>query len=110
MSDINLEEAKLLHSHCCQAIADPKRIVIVYALHQQARNVSELADYLSMPQSTVSRHLKQLLNRGMVTSQRKGPAVIYSLTDQRIIEALNIMRKVLADNLRRQAQLVEIIS
>lgn len=110
MAPISLDEANLLHSQCCQAIADPKRIMIVYALHEQERNVSELAEHLDLPQSTVSRHLKELLNRGMVRSRREGPAVIYSLSDARIIEALEIMRHVLLDNLRRQAQLVEIVA
>ena len=110
MPTVTLDEANLLHTQCCQAIADPKRICIVYALHEQERNVSELARYLDMPQSTVSRHLKELLNRGMVTSRREGPAVIYSLTDDRVIQALDVMRQVLADNLRRRAQLVEIVS
>ena len=103
MPAVTLDEANLLHTQCCQAIADPKRICIVYALHEQERNVSELTRHLDMPQSTVSRHLKELLNRGMVASRREGPAVIYSLTDHRIIQ-------VLADNLRRRAQLVDIIS
>lgn len=103
------EEAELLHSECCQALADPKRILIVYALHEGERNVSELAELLSLPQSTVSRHLKQLLNRGMVATRRAGPAVIYSLTDDRIIHALDIMRQILADNLRRRAQMAETI-
>ena len=110
MTDVTANEANLLHSECCQAIADPKRIRIVYALHERERNVSELADSLDLPQSTVSRHLKQLLNRGMVESRRDGPSVIYSLTDGRLIQALDIMRQVLADNLRRRAQLVEIVS
>ena len=110
MSELSSEEAHLLHGQCCQAIADPKRILIVYTLHAGERNVSELAKYLELPQSTVSRHLKELLNRGMVTSRREGPAVIYSLTDDRIIEALDIMRQVLADGLRRQAQLVDVVS
>jgi DNA-binding transcriptional ArsR family regulator len=110
MAPVSLDEANLLHSHCCQAIADPRRIRIVYALDQQARNVSELAEHLDLPQSTVSRHLKELLNRGMVRSRRDGPAVIYSLSDHRIIEALDLMRQVLLDNLRRQAQLVEMVS
>ena len=107
---ISFEEATLLHSNSCQAIADPKRILIVYALYEKERNVSELADFLKLPQSTVSRHLKQLLDKGVVTSQREGPAVIYSLTDDRIIQALDVMRDVLTDNLRRRAQLVDIVS
>ena len=110
MSELSSDEAHLLHYQCCQAIADPKRILIVYTLHAGERNVSELAKHLDLPQSTVSRHLKELLNRGMVVSRREGPSVIYSLTDERIITALNIMRQVLADGLRRQAQLVDVIS
>ncbi len=110
MSELSSEEAHLLHSQCCQAIADPKRILIVYTLHAGERNVSELAKHLDLPQSTVSRHLKELLNRGMVASRREGPSVIYSLTDERLIDALDIMRQVLADSLRRQAQLVDVIS
>jgi DNA-binding transcriptional ArsR family regulator len=110
MQPVSLDEAKLLHSQCCQAIADPKRICIVYALHEHERNVSELAEHLELPQSTVSRHLKELLNRGMVRSRRDGPAVIYSLSDTRIIEALDTMRQVLIDNLRRRAQWVDIVS
>ena len=110
MSSVSLDDAELLHSQCCQAIADPKRICIVYALHAQERNVTELAEHLELPQSTVSRHLKELLNRGMVHSRRDGPAVIYSLSDTRVIEALELMRQVLVDNLRRRAQLVEIVS
>ena len=107
---ISLDEANLLHRQCCQAISDPKRIAIVYALCDNERNVTELAEFLELPQSTVSRHLKELLNRGMVKSRRDGPAVIYSLTDERIIHALDIMREVLADMLRRRAELVNIVA
>jgi ArsR family transcriptional regulator len=110
MKKLGSGEAHLLHSQCCQAISDPKRILIVYTLHAGERNVSDLAKHLGLPQSTVSRHLKELLNRGMVASRRDGPSVIYSLTDERLIDALDIMRQVLADSLRRQAQLVDVIS
>ena len=110
MPTVSLDEAELLHSQCCQAVADPKRICIVYALYEQERNVTELAEHLDLPQSTVSRHLKELLNRGMVRSRREGPAVIYSLSDIRIIQALELMRQVLVDHLRRRAQLVEMVS
>jgi DNA-binding transcriptional ArsR family regulator len=110
MTQVTIDEANLLHSECCQAIADPKRIRIVYALFHHERNVSELAECLELPQSTVSRHLKQLLNRGMVDSRRDGPAVIYSLVDDRVIQALDIMRDILADNLRRRAQLIESVT
>jgi ArsR family transcriptional regulator len=109
--DENLElEVNLLHAHVCQALADPKRILILYALAAKPQYVSELADSLDIPQPTVSRHLKVLRERSLVESERDGAAVYYSLTDQRVIEALDLLRAVLADVLTQQAQLAQILS
>ncbi len=109
MSGITAQEASLLCEHC-QSITDPKRILILYTLHERPHNVSELAAHLDLPQSTVSRHLRKLLHSGAVSSVRKGPAVVYSLVDKRLIEVMDIMRGVLLESLQRRAQLVNIVS
>ncbi len=109
MVAISLDEAALLCDQC-QSITDPKRILILYALNERERNVTELAEELRFPQSTVSRHMQKLVNCGTVRGERNGPAVIYSLTDPRLIDVMNIMRTVLVDTLRRRAELVDLIS
>jgi ArsR family transcriptional regulator len=98
-------EVHLLHSRMCEGLADPTRILILYALAEAPRNVGELAEALNAPQPTVSRHLKVLRERDMVRAERLGPAVQYSLNDPRIIEALDILRAVLATRLKSQAAL-----
>jgi ArsR family transcriptional regulator len=103
-------EVNLLHAYVCQALADPKRILILYALADKPRYVSELAEYLDIPQPTVSRHLKVLRDRSLVTTKRDGTAVFYSLADERILEALDLLRAVLADTLTEQAQLVQALA
>jgi DNA-binding transcriptional ArsR family regulator len=109
--DENLEkEVNLLHAMVCQALADPKRILILYALSDKRCYVSELADTLNIPQPTVSRHLKTLRERSLVETEREGAAVYYSLTDPRVIKALDMLRAVLADILAQQAQLSQIFS
>jgi len=50
-------------------------------LYKKERNVTELAEHLQRSQSTVSRHLKERLNRGLVRNRREGPAVNYSLAN-----------------------------
>jgi ArsR family transcriptional regulator len=80
-------EVNELHAHICQALADPTRILILYALHDRPRNVTELAEDYEIPQPTVSRHLKALRDRGLVISQRQGNAVLYSLRDERVMRA-----------------------
>ena len=100
-------EINQLHAHICQALADPKRILILYALHERPRNVTELTELYDFSQPTVSRHLRFLRERGLVTSEREGNTIIYSLVDPRVIEALDLMRAVMTNILSRSAELVE---
>ncbi len=109
--DTRLEqEVNLLHAHICQALADPTRILILYALADGPQYVSALAESLDIPQPTVSRHLKVLRERSLVTAERDGATVYYSLTDRRVIDALDMLRAVLAETLTQQAQLVQALT
>ena len=105
-----LAEIHNLHAQICSGLADPNRIFILYTLHENDYNVSELAETINLPQSTVSRHLKILRDRGIVISERKGQSVYYSLSDKRIIQALDILRSVLADSLESRGALALSVS
>ena len=108
MVDQQLEqEVELLHSRICHALADPKRVLILYVLTGGARRVNELVEELDVPQPTVSRHLAILRDRGLWHAERQGTAVYYTLADQRIIDALDLMREVLASQLANNAELVQ---
>lgn len=96
-----------LHAEICQALSDPNRILILYELRDGARNVGELAEGLGMTQPTVSRHLKVLRDRRMVAATRDGTSMYYHLADQRIIQALNLLREVLAGILEVRNALVD---
>lgn len=100
-------EINQLHAEICAGLADPKRILILYALSEKPRKVTELVEFLELSQPMVSRHLKILRERGMVSTTRSGSSIEYSLSDLRLIEALNLLRSVLANNLRNQAALAE---
>jgi ArsR family transcriptional regulator len=103
-------EINQLHAEICAGLADPNRIMILYSLSQSARNVTELCNELEMAQPLVSRHLKVLRERGMVATERRGTVIIYSLTDKRLIQALDLLRAVMHDNIAKRAKLVSTIS
>ena len=92
-----------LHAHLCSSISDPTRILILYTLAEQPQNVTQLTEILSLPQSTVSRHLAILRAAGLVVPERNGRQVLYVLADRRVIEALDIMRSILADRVNKHA-------
>lgn len=107
MQDSIKREVDRLHAQICQGLADPKRILLLYALEEEPQCVTDLVETLGLPQSTVSHHLKVLRERGLVATEREGTAIYYSLADHRIIEALNMLRDLLADILARQADVAE---
>lgn len=104
------EEVAMLHAQICSGLADPNRILLLYILIDGDHNVTDLACRLSLPQPSVSRHLKILRECGIVRSERKGHSVYYRLTDERIIQALDLLRSVLAQHLEEQTALARTAS
>lgn len=101
------KEATFLHAELCSALADTSRIMILYALNDHQLNVTELAELIEIPQSTASRHLKILRERGLVRPIRQGTSVVYHITDPRLIEALDLLRSVLHDRAHYRATILE---
>jgi ArsR family transcriptional regulator len=61
------------------ALADPTRCRMLWLLERQELTVSELCAILQLPQSTVSRHLKLLLDADWVLSRRDGTSRYYAI-------------------------------
>ena len=100
------QEINHLHARICSAISDPHRILLLYAISEQTRNVNGLAESVGISQSAASRHLKVLKERGLIQSQREGSQVIYTLTDDRFLQALDLLREVMLDQMAQQAELI----
>ena len=107
ISQTLVQEITQLHADFCSALADSTRLILLYELNEGDRNVTELTQELGLPQPTISRHLKTLRDRGLVTATRQGMSVKYSLADQRIIEALDILRSIMRDGLQKRASFIE---
>jgi DNA-binding transcriptional ArsR family regulator len=107
ISPILVQEITLLHADFCSALADSTRLILLYALSEGPRNVTELTQELGQPQPTISRHLKNLRDRGLVVANRQGMTVQYSLTDSRVIDALDILRAIMRDGIQKRASLID---
>lgn len=86
----------------CKGVNDPKRLHLLYALRQQPRTVSQLCEIVGAPQSNVSQHLAVLRDRGLVEATRAGTTVVYSLRHPKVLDAVDILRGVMAEELERR--------
>ena len=109
VSSTLVQEITQLHADFCSALADSTRLILLYALADGPRNVTELTQELGQPQPTISRHLKNLRDRGLVIATRQGMMVQYSLAGKRVIDALDILRSIMRDSIQKRASLVEVV-
>lgn len=89
----------------CKALNDPKRLMLIYALRERPCTVSELCGLLDIPQSNASQHLAVLRERGLLTTERLGNRILYHLRYPALIEAVDILRAVMSEELERQRHL-----
>ena len=101
------QEVSQLEADFCSALSDPNRILMLYALSEKPLNVTELTNELGLNQPTTSRHLKVMRERGLVETVRSGTTVTYHLSDERLIQALDLLRSVMRDRLAYRAGLME---
>jgi DNA-binding transcriptional ArsR family regulator len=72
-----------------QALATPSRLLILTRLRHGPCRVGDLADAVGMEQSAVSHQLRLLRALGLVSGQRQGRNVVYSLYDNHVAMLLD---------------------
>lgn len=82
-----------------RALAHPVRIKILEILVRGDRSVQELQKALKLNQPVVSQQLAVLRNRGIVTSQKLGLSVRYSLRDPAVGQLLGVARRIFNNHL-----------
>lgn len=86
-----------LHASVCKGLADPKRLLILYALRNGELSVTDICDEVGFAQANVSQHLAVLRDRGLVRTRKEGQFVYYSVSSPKIIEALDLLRQVMTE-------------
>lgn len=99
------QEIYALYAGLCKALADPKRLLIIEALRAGPVTVGDLAEEFGLSQPNVSQHLAILRDRGVVTADRSGNNVYYSLANRKVLRALDILREVMAEQLAERGKL-----
>src|ERR1035437_10357231 len=72
-----------------RAVADPNRLRILLLLQDEELSVAELQEILVMGQSTISTHLSQLKQAGLVEDRRTGKSNLYRLAANSATSAIS---------------------
>lgn len=90
-----------------KAMAHPTRLFIVEELSRKKKCVCELTEMVGADVSTVSKHLSVLKSAGIVSDEKHGTQVFYSLRMPCVLNFFNCVESVLQTTAREQLQLLK---
>jgi DNA-binding transcriptional ArsR family regulator len=77
-----MERAADEASNLLKALSNRHRLLIICQLIDGERSVGELAEFLSLRDSTVSQHLALLRKDGLVSARRDAQTIFYSIASE----------------------------
>jgi DNA-binding transcriptional ArsR family regulator len=96
-----------MHAEMCQALANPHRLAIMYALKDGERCVGDIAADLGISVHNVSQHLRILRQRLLVRGRKDGQTVYYSVTNPKFVQACGLIREALVEEHRAEGESLE---
>ena len=90
-----------------KALAHPSRLLIIDLLSEGERCVCEIQPEVGADMSTVSKHLALLRESGLVSDERRGNQVFYTLRATCVPRLLACIENVVQENAKRQLELAQ---
>ncbi len=95
-----------IHAEFCSILSNEKRLRIMWILQNGERSVSEIGEYLDIPVTNVSQHLKVLKNQGAVAERKEGKQVYYRITNKKFIEGCRLIRQGIIENFMERSEVI----
>lgn len=80
-------------SKILKALSHPDRLEIVIGLYHNECSVSKCQKKMKLPQSTISQHLKTIMETGITERKREGTTVYYKVVNKFVIELIKLIEK-----------------
>ncbi len=96
-----------LHADVCKTLANAKRLEILNALRNKDMTVNELAERVGALKANISQHLAVMRQKKILATRRDGVNIYYRIANPKVIQACDIMREVLLEQLKKSEKLIK---
>jgi DNA-binding transcriptional ArsR family regulator len=86
-----------------RSLGEPMRLKILNLLEGGEMSVGQLVDRLGSSQANISKHLKVLVDAGVLSRRVRGTSAYYSISDPVILKICDTVCNGLAENLKTRA-------
>jgi DNA-binding transcriptional ArsR family regulator len=95
-----------LHADVCKIFANAKRLEIINMLKDKEISAGELLNKTGLSKANLSQHMTVLKSKGVIITRREGVSIYYCISNPKIIQACNLMREVLMEQLQEKGEMV----
>ena len=95
-----------MHADICKIFSHAKRLEIINALKERERSASELIEEIGLSKANLSQHMNVLKSKGVIVSRKDGVNIFYRIANPKIIQACNLMKEVLQEQIEEKRKLV----
>lgn len=104
------QEGYRLQAHIVKALAHPTRLEMVALLRDGERCACEFGPLLGLRQANVSQHLSVLRKAHLVNTRRDGVRIMYSLSDERMTDAVDTLAQIARDQFAEAAEALDSVA
>jgi DNA-binding transcriptional ArsR family regulator len=97
---VNRKSRYEARANVLKSLAHPTRLFLVEKLAEKSYGVNELTEMIGADISTVSKHLSILKNAGLITDEKHGKQVFYSLRMRCALNFLDCVEAVLKEQIK----------
>ncbi len=95
------------HAEMCKVFSHPKRLELINALRDKEMSAGELGKRLGLTPANLSQHLTMMRERHILASRKEGNMVYYRIANPRLLEAFDLLREILFEQIRQDAALIQ---
>ncbi len=103
-----MKEIFELQADVCKIFANALRIEIINIIKDGEISANELIELTGLLKANLSQHMAVLKAKGVILSRREGKKLYYRIANPKIIQACNLMREVLVEQIEGKRRIVSI--
>ena len=101
-----MEKIYELHADICKIFSNAKRLEVINALKDKELSAGELIEKIGLSKANLSQHMAILKSKGVILARREGVNIYYRISNLKIIQACQLMREVLLEQLQEKGKMV----
>ena len=101
-----MEKIFELQADLCKIFSNAKRLETINALKEKEMSASELIEKTGISKANLSQHMSIFKSKGVILTRREGVNIYYQISSPKLIQACNLMREVLLEQLQEKGRMV----